>query len=102
MINTKRRWLDERWVKQTTEEYQSLHKLRPAVEGLMEKLKPKCLRGRTLLRRLSKVRNGMTLRAIGLNFKRYWAWIIDILSLFCNLIETYSQKIIFNLSWVMN
>jgi len=46
--------------------------------------------GRTLFRRLSKVRNRITLRAIGLNFKRYWAWILDILSVFINLIETHS------------
>ena len=73
----------------------------PAVEGLMEKLKPKYLRGRTLFRGRGKVRNRMTLRAIGLNFKRYWAWILDILSLFINLIETHSQKRIFNPSWVL-
>jgi hypothetical protein len=69
----KKRWLDERRAKQTTEEYQSLWKLRPTV----------------------------TLRAIWLNFKRYWAWILDILSLFINLIETHSQKRIFNPSWVL-
>lgn len=101
VINTKRRWLDERRAKQTSEEYQSLCKLRPAVEGLMEKLKPKYLRGRTLFRGLSKVRNRMTLRAIGLNFKRYWAWILDILSVFINLIETHSQKRNFIFSWVL-
>jgi hypothetical protein len=91
VINTKRRWLDERKANLHTEEYLTLCKMRPAVEGLMEKLKPKYLRGRTLFRGLGKVRNRMTLRAIGLNFKRYLAWLIEYLDFFIHLIETRLQ-----------
>lgn len=47
-IDTKRRWLDERNAKFASGEYQTLCKLRPPVEALMEKLKPKYLKGRTL------------------------------------------------------
>lgn len=91
VIDTKRKWLDERKANLHTEEYLKLCKMRPAVEGLMEKLKPKYLRGRILFRRLGKVRNRMTLRAIGLNFKRYLAWILENLAIFIHLIETRLQ-----------
>ena len=84
VIDTKRRWLDERKANLFTDEHLRLCKMRPAVEGLMEKLKPKYLRGRTLFRRLGKVRSRMTLRATGLNFKRY-------LDFFIHLIETRLQ-----------
>jgi len=74
-IDTKRRWLDERNSKLASGEYQALCKLRPPVESLMEKLKPKYLRGRTLFRGLSKVGQRMILRAIGINFKRVAAYL---------------------------
>ena len=57
-IDTKRRWIDERRSLFKTEEYQSLCRMRPPVEGLMEKLKPKYLRGRTLFRGLQKSGTG--------------------------------------------
>jgi hypothetical protein len=76
-IDTKRRWLDERNAKFASGDYQSLCKLRPPVEGLMEKLKPKYLRGRTLFRGLHKVGQRMIMRAIGINFKRYAAHILN-------------------------
>ena len=91
VIDTKRRWLDERKANLFSEEHLRLCKMRPAVEGLMEKLKPKYLRGRTLFRRLGKVRNRMTLRATGLNFKRYLAWFLESLDFFIHLIETRLQ-----------
>ena len=91
VIDTKRRWLDERKANLQTEEYLTLCKMRPAVEGLMDKLKPKYLRGRTLFRGLTKVRSRMTLRATGLNFKRYLAWFLDIFDFLVYLIETRLQ-----------
>ena len=96
VIDTKRRWLDERNANLQTEEYLRLCKMRPAVEGLMDKLKPKYFHGRTLFRGLGKVRNRMTLRAIGLNFRRYLAWFLDKFDFFTFLFENRLQ-LMFNL-----
>ena len=93
VIDTKRRWLDERNANLRGEAYQELCRMRPPVEGLMEKLKPKYLRGRILFRRLTKVKNRMTLRAIGLNFKRYLAWILHFFSFLLTLTENKLQKL---------
>ena len=95
VINTKRRWLDEMNSKFEGEEYQRLCRLRPAVEGLMKKIKPKYLHGRVLFRRLRKVKTRMTLRAIGLNFKRYWAWIVELLSFLVEILESRSKQLVF-------
>ncbi|MBE7410818.1 MAG: transposase [Leptospiraceae bacterium] len=67
-IDTKRRWLDERNAKFKSGEYQTLCKLRPPVEGLME-TKTKISEGANT--RLRKVGHRMILRAIGINFRRY-------------------------------
>lgn len=93
-IDTKRRWIDERRAALKTDEYQTLCRMRPPVEGLMEKLKPKYLRGRTLFRGLAKVRNRMTLRAMGLNFRRYMAWILSFLRFFTLLMRPVSLRAI--------
>ncbi len=45
--------------------------MRPPIEGLMEKLKPKYLSGKIKFRGLIRVKQRMVLRAIGINFKRY-------------------------------
>lgn len=80
VINEKRKWLDERNELLDTKEFKELCKLRPAVEGLMEKLKPKYLNGRILFRGLTKVKARMVLRGIGRNFKRYSGYKIDLCS----------------------
>jgi len=87
VIDDRRKWLDERHELMKTEEYRALCNLRPPVEGLMEKLKPKYLSGRTLFRGLSKVKNRMILRAIGLNFRRYTAYKLELLA--CSMRNVY-------------
>jgi len=79
-IDETRKLLDERRELTQTECYRELCNLRPPVEGLMEKLKPKYLNGRTLFRGLRNVKNRMILRAIGINFKRYSAYKLDLLA----------------------
>jgi len=68
------RWLNERRLKMNDNEYIELCKLRSAVEGLMDKLKPKSRDGRTSFRGIEKVSNRMILKAIGINFKRISAY----------------------------
>lgn len=91
VVDDNRRWLDERADKYYTEEYQELCNLRPAVEGLMDKLKPNWKNGRTRFRGLVKVRNRMVLRGIGLNFRRYnsWKWV----QLLQNVSKSFSKFI---------
>jgi hypothetical protein len=97
-IDTKRRWLDERNAKLESGEYQSLCKLRPPVEGLMEKMKPKYLHGRTMFRGLQKVGQRMIMRAIGINFKRYAAYILDLLKDLLFSFETMSHLMLFRIT----
>lgn len=80
IIDGTRTWLDERNELLKTDEYRELCNLRPPVEGLMEKLKPKYLSGRTLFRGLGRVKNRMILRAIGINFRRYNSYKLELLS----------------------
>lgn len=75
-IDLHRQWLDERRRRIGEESYRKLMGLRPPVEGLMEKLKPKYLSGRTLFRGLVKVKSRLILKGIGLNFRRYYLWIL--------------------------
>jgi hypothetical protein len=77
VIDDARRWLDERHEALKTGEYQKLCGMRPPVEGLMSQLKPKYLKGRIKFRRIEKVKIRMTIRDIGVNFKRYRAYMMD-------------------------
>ena len=95
VVDENRRWLDNREDNYYTPEYQELCNLRPAVEGLMEKLKPMWKNGRTRFRGLKKVRNRMVLRGIGLNFRRYSSW--KLIQLYKNLSKSFS-KFIFEIS----
>jgi hypothetical protein len=70
VIDIHRRWIDEREKKMGTEEYRKLCNLRPPVEGLMSRLKPKYLNGRTLFKGKAKVQRRIIYKAMGLNFKR--------------------------------
>lgn len=91
VVDRHRAWLDERHAFMKSGEYKDLCLMRPPVEGLMEKMKPKYLRGRVLFRGMGRVRNRMILRAIGLNFRRYMAWILfSFLEIAC-LIENRYQ-----------
>ena len=94
VIDERRKWLDERHELLKTKEYRELCNLRPPVEGLMEKIKPKYLSGRTLFRGLEKVKNRMILKAIGANFRRYKRYRVDLLDNFMKKIYLYI-KIIF-------
>jgi len=75
-IDKHRLWLDERRLRLGTAYYLSLCGMRPPVEALMEKLKPKYLTGRVLFRGLVRVRTRMIVRAIGINFRRYYTLIL--------------------------
>ena len=98
-INDKRRWLDERHELFKTEGYRELCNLRPPVEGLMEKMKPKYLSGRTLFRGLEKVRNRMILKAIGLNFKRYKGYRGNLFPHFKKLLQIISERVFLSQKW---
>lgn len=80
-VDERRRWLDERTKHLADESYLKLCRLRPPVEGLMEKLKPKYLRGRILFRGLVRVNSRMILKAAALNFRRYLAWVLTFLEI---------------------
>jgi hypothetical protein len=75
-VDIHRQWLDERRVRMGEESYRRLMGLRPPVEGLMEKLKPKYLSGRTQFRGLVRVSSRMILRGIVVNFRRYFLWFL--------------------------
>jgi hypothetical protein len=54
-------------------------------------MKPKYLHGRTMFRGLRKVGQRMIMRAIGINFKRYAAHILDLLKKILFLNDSNSQ-----------
>lgn len=88
-VDENRRWLDRRAKELTDGTYQKLCRMRPPVEGFMEKLKPGYLRGRILFRGLIGVKSRMILRATGLNFRQYLLWLLlDLLYLLSKLIRT--------------
>lgn len=87
VIDYHRIWLDQRRELLKTEGYRNLCRRRPAVEGLMEKMKPKHLNGRTKFRGIERVSSRMILRGIGLNFRRYMAWLSDVLLHYCYRVD---------------
>jgi hypothetical protein len=89
VVDSNRRWLDKRRSEIFNEDFKNLCRLRPAVEGLMEKIKPKYLKGRTMFRTKPRVKNRLILRAIGLNFKRYAKHISYFLKFIAELIQKY-------------
>lgn len=70
-VDANRRWIDNNRREVLREDYIEICRLRPAVEGLMDKIKPKYLHGCTLFRGIPRVKNRLILRACALNFKRY-------------------------------
>ncbi len=95
-IDDRRKWLDERHELLKTQEYRDKCNLRPPVEGLMEKIKPKYLSGRTLFRGLEKVKTRMILKAIGVNFRRYKGYKTDLSGSFIKQIYLYTKNIFCN------
>jgi hypothetical protein len=94
VLDNKRKWIDDWHENKETEEHKELAKLRPAVEGLMEKLKPKLSNGRILFRGLGKVKNRMILRAIGINFRRYYNWkLIQLIKILRNFLFNWFKEI---------
>ncbi|MDP2815363.1 MAG: transposase, partial [Rectinemataceae bacterium] len=77
VVDDKRKWMDDFLNLVGTDTGKFLMGLRPAVEGLMNLLKPKYLSGRILFRGLVKVKTRMLLRGIGVNFKRYRVYLVN-------------------------
>jgi hypothetical protein len=85
IIDIHRAWIDEREKKLGTEEYRKLCNLRPPVEGLMSRLKPKYLKGRTLFRGKAKVQRRIIYKAMGLNFNRIQRVLVNSIEIFLRL-----------------
>ncbi len=59
------------------EDYRSKCRLRPAIEGTIGQFKQKMRNGKLRVRGLSRVRNSIILMAIGINFGRVWAYLME-------------------------
>jgi hypothetical protein len=86
VVDANRRWIDKNRREALQEEFIEKCRMRPAVEGLMDKIKPKYLHGRTLFRGIPRVKNRMILRACALNFKRYVDRNTDLIKIFLDFL----------------
>ena len=59
------------------EDYRSKCRLRPAIEGTISQFKQKMRNGKLRIRGLSRIRNSIILMAIGINFGRVWAYLLE-------------------------
>ena len=59
------------------EEYRSKCRLRPAVEGTISQFKQKMRNGKMRIRGLARIRNSIILMAIGINFGRVLAYLLE-------------------------
>ena len=59
------------------EDYRSKCRLRPAIEGTISQFKQKMRNGKLRIRGLSRIRNSIILMAIGINFGRVWAYLME-------------------------
>lgn len=59
------------------EEYRKKCRLRPAVEGTISQFKQKMRNGKLRIRGLARIRNSIILMAIGINFGRVWAYLLE-------------------------
>jgi hypothetical protein len=59
------------------EEYRDKCRLRPAVEGTISQFKHRMRNEKLRIRGFSRVRNAIILMAIGINFGRIWAYLMD-------------------------
>jgi hypothetical protein len=89
VIDDKRKYIDERKRKIGSAEFIKTCKLRPNVEGTMEKLKPKWLNGRSRFRGKRRNLDRMLLKGTGINLKRR---VRALLLYFYRLIEIICQN----------
>jgi hypothetical protein len=59
------------------EDYRRKCRLRPAIEGTISQFKRKMSDGKLRVRGLDRVRNNIILMAIGINFRRIWAYFAE-------------------------
>lgn len=59
------------------EDYRNKCRLRPAIEGTISQFKQKMRNGKLRIRGLSRIRNSIILMAIGINFGRVWAYLLE-------------------------
>jgi hypothetical protein len=59
------------------EDYRSKCRLRPAIEGTISQFKQKMRNGKLRIRGLPRIRNSIILMAIGINFGRVWAYLLE-------------------------
>jgi len=59
------------------EDYRSKCRLRPAIEGTISQFKQKMRNGKLRIRGLARIRNSIILMAIGINFGRVWAYLLE-------------------------
>jgi hypothetical protein len=59
------------------EDYRDKCRLRPAVEGTISQFKQKMRNGKLRIRGLARIRNSIILMAIGINFGRAWAYLLE-------------------------
>ncbi|MDD5094837.1 MAG: transposase [Dehalococcoidia bacterium] len=67
--------LTERRRQLSQEGYRSKCRLRSAIEGTVSQFKRRMRNGKLRIRGLSRVRNGIILMAIGINFGRLWTYL---------------------------
>jgi hypothetical protein len=59
------------------EDYRRKCRLRPAIEGTISQFKQKMRNGKLRIRGLARIRNSVILIAIGINFGRIWAYLLE-------------------------
>lgn len=59
------------------EDYRRKCRMRPAIEGTISQFKRKMRNGKLRVRGLARVRNNIILMAIGINFRRLWAYFTE-------------------------
>jgi len=69
--------LTQRRQQLSKEDYRSKCCLRPAIEGTISQFKRKMRNGKLRIRGLARVRNSIILMAIGINFGRVWAYLME-------------------------
>jgi hypothetical protein len=69
--------LSQRRQQLSQEDYRSKCRLRPAIEGTISQFKQKMRNGKLRIRGLARIRNSIILMAIGINFGRVWAYLME-------------------------
>jgi len=76
-FNDRQALLAQRRQQFSQEDYRSKCRLRPAIEGTISQFKQKMRNGKLRIRGLARIRNGIILMAIGINFGRVWAYLLE-------------------------